>query len=356
MSLDDVKRIGRPTGATVNDVALAALAGALRDSPGRPRQPRRGDPRVHAVQPAPAGRADPARARQPVRPRLLDVADRRPGSPRATGVRAATHDRDQALGRGPRRVRRAVRDGDSRRAATQRLSIDFFSAKATVVVSNMVGPDKPIRLAGVTVKGMLIMAPRSGSVGLGVTIFSYNGRVTIGVNADAGLVTRPVRAAARDRRRAARAAAPCSRAVPSVARVGCRTSGALPSGGRPILMDEPAEPLHTHTPACTRRASSTERIPGQFGPARVHGGASWPKCARVDSNHHGEISPQGPQPCASTNSATGAEGASIAPRRRGRPRPGAPRALHPSRRGATVRTHVRFRPQPIGTGSPQTWI
>jgi hypothetical protein len=35
-------------------------------------------------------------------------------------------------------------------------------------------------------------------------------------------------------------------------------------------------------------------------------------CAQVDSNHHGEISPQGPQPCASTNSAMGAEGASIA--------------------------------------------
>ncbi len=31
MSLDEVKRIGRPTGATVNDVALAALAGALHD-------------------------------------------------------------------------------------------------------------------------------------------------------------------------------------------------------------------------------------------------------------------------------------------------------------------------------------
>src|ERR1700676_3884856 len=36
------------------------------------------------------------------------------------------------------------------------------------------------------------------------------------------------------------------------------------------------------------------------------------RCAREDSNLHGELSPQGPQPCASTNSATGAEGASIA--------------------------------------------
>jgi diacylglycerol O-acyltransferase len=74
---------------------------------------------------------------------------------------------------------------------SERLSIDFFSAKATVVVSNMAGPDKPIRLAGVPVKGMLIMAPRSGSVGLGVTIFSYNGRVSIAVTADAGLVPHP---------------------------------------------------------------------------------------------------------------------------------------------------------------------
>ena len=40
------------------------------------------------------------------------------------------------------------------------------------------------------------------------------------------------------------------------------------------------------------------------------------RCARVDSNHHGEISPQGPQPCASTNSATSAEGPSIAAQRR----------------------------------------
>ena len=72
-----------------------------------------------------------------------------------------------------------------------RLSIDFLSAKATLVVSNMAGPDKSIRLAGVTVKGMLIMAPRTGSVGLSVTIFSYNGRVTFGVNADAGLVPHP---------------------------------------------------------------------------------------------------------------------------------------------------------------------
>ena len=40
MSLEDVKQIGRPTGATVNDVALAALAGAPARLPDRSRQPR----------------------------------------------------------------------------------------------------------------------------------------------------------------------------------------------------------------------------------------------------------------------------------------------------------------------------
>ena len=74
---------------------------------------------------------------------------------------------------------------------SERLAIDFFSSKATVVVSNMPGPAQPIRLAGVTVKGMFVMAPRSGSVGLSVTIFSYNGRVTFGVNADAALLPHP---------------------------------------------------------------------------------------------------------------------------------------------------------------------
>jgi repressor LexA len=47
-------------------------------------------------------------------------------------------------------------------------------------------------------------------------------------------------------------------------------------------------------------ASKKARLAGPF------------RCAREDSNLHGPFSPQGPQPCASTNSATGAERASIA--------------------------------------------
>jgi hypothetical protein len=37
------------------------------------------------------------------------------------------------------------------------------------------------------------------------------------------------------------------------------------------------------------------------------------RCAREDSNLHGPYGPQGPQPCASTNSATGAGGGEYSP-------------------------------------------
>ena len=190
MSIDDVKRIGRPTGATVNDVALAALAGGLRDYLAA-----RGSlvEEIRAYMPFNLRPPD-----EPI-PRELGNLFGLVFLTLPIGVAA----RRERLACVQRRMSEIKRSGEGRAAfdglcamgispfGSERLSMDFFSAKATVVVSNMAGPDEPIRLAGVTVKGMLIMAPRTGSVGLGVTIFSYNGRVTIGVNADAGLVPDP---------------------------------------------------------------------------------------------------------------------------------------------------------------------
>ncbi len=187
MSLEDVKQIGRPSGATVNDVALAALAGALRD---------------YLI--ARGSLVEEIRAYMPFNLRPLEEP-----IPRELGNRfglvfltlpigvAARRERLACVQRRMTEIKRSHEGRvafDGLRAmgvsprSSERLAIDFFSAKATMVVSNMPGPDKPIRLAGVTVKGMFIMAPRTGSVGLGVTIFSYNGRLTFAVNADAGLL------------------------------------------------------------------------------------------------------------------------------------------------------------------------
>jgi len=191
MSLEDVKRIGRPTGATVNDVALAALAGALRD---------------HLA--ARGSLVEEVRAYMPYNLRPLDEP-----IPRELGnlfglvfltLPIGVADRRERLACVQRRMTEIKRSGEGRVVfdglsvmgiwppRNERLWIDFFSAKATLVVSNILGPDEAIRVAGVTVRGLLIMAPRSGSVGLGVTIFSYNGRVTFAVNADAGLMPDPV--------------------------------------------------------------------------------------------------------------------------------------------------------------------
>jgi hypothetical protein len=56
----------------------------------------------------------------------------------------------------------------------------------------------------------------------------------------------------------------------------------------------------------------TEQSSAAPTPTGVNAGKPWlpglSVCARVDSNHHPVYTGQGPQPCASTNSATGAEG------------------------------------------------
>ena len=69
--------------------------------------------------------------------------------------------------------------------------IDVFSAKGTTVITNVPGPREAVYMAGVPVTGVVVWAPTSGSVSMSVSIFSYAGRVTVGVMADAGLVPDP---------------------------------------------------------------------------------------------------------------------------------------------------------------------
>jgi diacylglycerol O-acyltransferase len=50
-----------------------------------------------------------------------------------------------------------------------------------------------VYLAGTPVAGMLAWAPKPGNLSMSVTIFSYNGRLTVGLAADAGLIPDPGR-------------------------------------------------------------------------------------------------------------------------------------------------------------------
>jgi hypothetical protein len=66
--------------------------------------------------------------------------------------------------------------------------IDAFANKATAIVTNMTGPRRAVSLAGCRITEAMAWVPVTGTVGLGLSIFSYDGRLAIGMVSDAQLV------------------------------------------------------------------------------------------------------------------------------------------------------------------------
>ena len=67
----------------------------------------------------------------------------------------------------------------------------IFHAKATAVMTNVPGPQKPLYLAGGRLRHIMGWVPQAGNLALGISILSYDGEVLVGVNTDAGLVPDP---------------------------------------------------------------------------------------------------------------------------------------------------------------------
>jgi hypothetical protein len=70
-------------------------------------------------------------------------------------------------------------------------AVRYFSNKASAVMTNVPGPQESLHMKGRHLKTVMPWVPRAGHVGLGVSIFSYDGEVRIGVACDAGLVPDP---------------------------------------------------------------------------------------------------------------------------------------------------------------------
>ena len=66
--------------------------------------------------------------------------------------------------------------------------VRLLGSRATAIVTNVPGPRRPRSLAGVRVDGVAFWVPQAADVGVGVSLFSYDGTVRIGVAADARLV------------------------------------------------------------------------------------------------------------------------------------------------------------------------
>ena len=190
LPLAEVKALGRVLRCTVNDILLACAAGALRGYLRdlgeavdgvtiRATVPVNLRPLEHAKQlgnhfglvflDLPVGEANPLRRLERVAASMREL--------KRSKQAALTFGLLAAVGMAP--------------AALQRMVLDLFSRKATTVATNVPGPKRPLYLAGVEVKELMFWVPQNGSVGMGVSILSYNGRVHFGLIADQRRVADP---------------------------------------------------------------------------------------------------------------------------------------------------------------------
>ena len=194
--LDEVKAVGRALGASVNDVLLSSVAGALagylRD---------RGDDTdgvmLRALVPVnlrpmekayklgnrfglvfldlPIGIRNPVERLYAVRGNMNALK----GSYQpvlALGILAA-------MGAGPRALQEAL--------------LSVLARNATAVMTNVPGPGQPLWLAGARIDSLMFWVPQSGDIGMGVSIISYEGKVQFGIVTDRGLCPDPERVIAR---------------------------------------------------------------------------------------------------------------------------------------------------------------
>jgi hypothetical protein len=68
---------------------------------------------------------------------------------------------------------------------------DVLNQNASATMTNVPGPRQTITLAGEPITDMGFFGPQSGRMGVGISAFSYNGRLTLGINADAGMIAEP---------------------------------------------------------------------------------------------------------------------------------------------------------------------
>ncbi len=196
LALDDVKAVAHATDTTVNDVLLSALAGALADAVTPDGD---GPPRIHAIVPFDVRPPD-APVPAELGNRFGLVFARLPLEPAGPLERlAAVHEEMTAIkgSRQPAVSYAALRVMGAAPAAVEARLIDLFSAKGSAVVTDVPGPRRTVRLAGVAISDAFVWAPCAGSVGMSVSIFSYRDTVRVGFLTHAGLRPSPQRLAQR---------------------------------------------------------------------------------------------------------------------------------------------------------------
>lgn len=182
-----IKKFANAHGATVNDVMLALVSGALRRY-----ILARGEEPVDVVTMIPVN-LRPLDAPLPVHlgnKFALITLELPLSEPTGAGRLAAAKARMDVVKHGPEAsvtfgLAHMIGGLGAVNAAISRGLTAFFSDKAFGVTTNVAGPTEPRYYAGRLITGMLGWVPGASSQTLGACIFSYNGRVTVGFKADA---------------------------------------------------------------------------------------------------------------------------------------------------------------------------
>ncbi|WP_395624478.1 wax ester/triacylglycerol synthase family O-acyltransferase [Thermomonas sp.] len=190
LDLEEVKAVGRACDCTVNDVLMAAAAGALRSY-----MLERGE-HLEGVT---------LRATVPVNLRPLEHS-RKLGNHFGLVFLELPVGEDNPLRRLERVAECMNNLKNSRQAIVaygllaalgvapppvQELALEMFSRKASAVATNVPGPQQPLYMAGCTLREMMFWVPQTGSIGIGLSILSYRGQVHFGLISDARLIPDP---------------------------------------------------------------------------------------------------------------------------------------------------------------------
>jgi diacylglycerol O-acyltransferase / wax synthase len=76
--------------------------------------------------------------------------------------------------------------------AVSRGLIDFLANKCTAVVTNVPGPQRGLAIGGARVRSLMFWVPQRADIGVGISILSFAGKVQIGVICDAEMVPDPM--------------------------------------------------------------------------------------------------------------------------------------------------------------------
>jgi diacylglycerol O-acyltransferase / wax synthase len=193
IAIRDIKAIGKQHDAKVNDVLVAAMTGALRTYlKGRGVDVNRTTVRAMV----PVDLRPPERIGQLGNEFGLVLLDLAVTETRADRRLALTKARMDALKRSPEPLAtKALLNLLGRGPKLlEDISNDLFGRKASVVMTNVVGPSEPLYLAGVPIERILPWAPHPGKqLGMAVSILSYRGAASLTVIGDARLVPDPER-------------------------------------------------------------------------------------------------------------------------------------------------------------------